>query len=104
MNGLLRAGLISAALSVSMISSAIAKPHNDMSDIAGTWTLNPTQSKSAAPALKSETRVYALDGNKVTMHADGIDASGKAVSNSYAAAYDGNSIPRSEIRSAIQLL
>ena len=93
MNGLLRAGLVCSALSVSMISSAIAKPHNDTSAIAGTWILNPILSKSAEPAMKSETRVYAVDGIKVTMHADGIDASGKSVSNSYAAAYDGKFYP-----------
>ena len=93
MNRLLRAGLIGSALSVSVMSSVIAKPHNDTSAIAGTWILNPTLSKSAAPAMKSETRVYAVDGIKVTMRADGVDASGKSVSNSYAAAYDGKFYP-----------
>jgi hypothetical protein len=43
--------------------------------------------------MKSETRIYTVDGIKVTMLADGIDASGKHVSNSYAAAYDGKFYP-----------
>lgn len=93
MNRLLRAGLIGSALSVSVMSSVIAKPYNDTSAIAGTWILSPTLSKSAAPAMKSETRVYTVDGIKVTMRADGVDASGKSVSNSYAAAYDGKFYP-----------
>lgn len=88
MSGLLRAGLMATALLVSATSSVIAKPHSDTSAIAGTWILNPADSKGAAPAMKSETRVYTVNGAKVTMHADGIDASGKNVSNSYAAAYD----------------
>lgn len=93
MNRLLRAAFIGAALSISASSSVTAKPHSQTSAIAGTWILNPAMSKSAAPAMKSETRVYTVDGNKVTMHADGIDAAGKPVSNSYAAAYDGKFYP-----------
>ncbi len=93
MNRLLRAGLIGSALSFSVMSSVTAKRHNDTSAIAGTWILNPAQSKDAGPAMKSETRIYAVDGIKVTMHANGIDASGKNVSNSYAAAYDGKFYP-----------
>lgn len=93
MNRLLRAGLIGAALSFSVMSGVVAKPHNDASAIAGTWILNPAQSKGAGPAMKSETRVYAVDGIKVTMHSDGVDASGKSASNSYAAAYDGKFYP-----------
>ena len=88
MNRLLRAAIIGSALSVSLLSNAIAKPHSDTSAIAGTWILNSGQSKSAAPGMKSETRVYAVDGIKATMNAQGVDASGKSVSNSYAAAYD----------------
>ncbi|GAC1578804.1 MAG: hypothetical protein NVS3B5_11610 [Sphingomicrobium sp.] len=93
MNRLSQAGLIGAALSISVTSSVIAKLHSDTSVIAGTWILNPARSKSAAPAMNSETRVYTVSGIKVSMHADGIDASGKHVSNSYDAANDGKFYP-----------
>lgn len=93
MSRLLRSALIGAALSVSMTSSVFAKPHNDQTAIAGTWSLNVAASKNLTPPLKSETRVYEVTGDKVTMHADGVDTSGKAWSNSYAAAYDGKFYP-----------
>ena len=93
MNRLLRAGFIGVALSVAVMSGVAAKPHSDTSAIAGTWILNSAHSKSAGPAMKSETRVYTVDGIKVTMQSDGVDASGKSVSNSYAAAYDGKFYP-----------
>ena len=50
-------------------------------------------SKNIVPVMKSETRVYTVDGIKVTMHANGVDASGKSVSSSYDAAYDGKAYP-----------
>ena len=93
MNRRLQAGLIGAVLSIAATSSVIAKPHSDPSVIAGTWIFNPALSKSAAPAMRSETRVFSVRGIKVSMRANGIDASGKPVSNSYDAAYDGKFYP-----------
>lgn len=93
MNRFLRTGLIGCALSMGLASSAFAKPVSTTAAIAGTWQLNTTASKGMVPSMKSETRIYTVDGNKVTMHADGIDASGKKASNSYAAAYDGKFYP-----------
>ncbi len=93
MNGFLRAGLIGSALCMTVTSGAIAKPHPATDVIAGTWQLNTTASKGMMPAMKSETRVYTVEGTKVTMHSDGVDATGKSVSSSYDAAYDGKAYP-----------
>lgn len=92
MNGFLRAGLIASALALAATSSEAAKPLPGTVAIAGTWKLNTMASKGMVRP-KSETRVYTVDGIKVTMHGDGIDASGKSFSNSYAAAYDGKFYP-----------
>ena len=91
MNRFLRTGMIGCALSMGLASSAFAKPVSTTAAIAGTWQLNTTASRGQT--VKSETRVYTVDGNKVTMHSDAIDASGKNASNSYAAAYDGKFYP-----------
>lgn len=91
MHGLLRSTFLGAVLSLAIAPSANAKPQ--ATAIAGTWQLNVARSHGLVPAMKSETRVYAVDGIKVTMHSDGVDASGKAFSNSYAAAYDGKFYP-----------
>lgn len=93
MNGFLKTGMIGCALSFALASSAFAKPVSATAAIAGTWQLNTTASKGMMPSMKSETRIYAVDGNKVTMQSDGVDASGKHASNSYAAAYDGKFYP-----------
>ena len=93
MIGFLRAGLIVSALSLTITSGVAAKPHPGTAAIAGTWKLNTAATNGMVPPMKSETRVYTVDGIKVTMHADGIDAAGKPVSSSYVAAYDGKFYP-----------
>ena len=93
MNRFLRTGMIGFALSVALAPSVSAKPASTTSAMAGTWQLNTTASKGMVPSMKSETRIYTVDGNKVTMHSDGIDASGKHFSNSYSAAYGGKFYP-----------
>ena len=93
MIGFLRAGLIASALALAVTSGVAAKPHPGTVAIAGTWKLNTAATKGMVPPMKSETRVYTVDGIKVTMHTDGIDTTGKSVSNSYAAAYDGKFYP-----------
>jgi hypothetical protein len=93
MNGLLRTGMIGFALSLALAPSVSAKPLSTTSAISGTWQLNMTASKGMPPAMKSETRVYTVDGDKVTMLSDIIDTSGKHSSNSYSAAYDDKFYP-----------
>ena len=89
----LRAGLIASALALAITSGVAAKPHHGTDAIAGTWKLNTAASKGMVPPMKNDTRVYTVDGIKVTMRTDGIDATGKSVSSSYAAAYDGKFYP-----------
>ena len=93
MKGFSRTGMIGFALSMALASSVSAKPVSTTSAIAGTWQLNTAVSKGMVPSMKSETRIYTVDGAKVTMQSDGIDASGKHFSNSYSAAYDGKFYP-----------
>lgn len=57
---------------------------------AGTWQLNVGTSKLSSPAGKrSEVRVYALDGNNLTVNATGTDANGKPMNYSYFGPFDG---------------
>ena len=93
MNRILRAGLIGSALCAAVTSGLLAKAHPATEAIAGTWQLNTAASKGMMPAMKSETRIYAVNGIKVTMHSDAVDASGKSLSSSYDAAYDGKAYP-----------
>lgn len=95
MNRVLRAGLIGSALCAAVTSGAFAKSHagSVTEAVAGTWQLNTATSKGLMPAMKSETRIYAVDGIKVSMHSDAVDASGKSISSSYDAAYDGKAYP-----------
>ena len=93
MQGLLRAAFLGVALTLAASPGVNAKTQAATPAIAGTWELNTSASKVVGPALKSETRVYKVNGIKVTMHADGIDAAGKSVTSSYSAAYDGKPYP-----------
>jgi hypothetical protein len=93
MQGLLRAAFLGVALTLAASPGVNAKTQAATPTIAGTWQLNTSASKVAGPAMKSETRVYEVKGIKVTMHATGVDAAGKSVTNSYSAAYDGKKYP-----------
>ena len=60
----------------------------------GTWHLNVARSKFASPGKKvSETRTYAISGNKVRMTSRIKDAAGKTLSVAYSAAFDGKYYP-----------
>ncbi|MBW8784397.1 MAG: hypothetical protein JF593_07130 [Novosphingobium sp.] len=61
--------------------------------IAGTWKLNAAASSFETMPLKSETRVYTVNGNKITMHSEAVDTAGKAVNVNFTAAYDGKQYP-----------
>lgn len=93
MQGLLRAAFLGVALTLAASPGVNAKTQAATSTIAGTWQLNTSASKFAGPATKSETRVYEVKGNKVTMHSTGVDAAGKSVTSSFSAAYDGKRYP-----------
>ena len=89
---MLRASLIASAFSLAVTSGVAAKPQPGTATIAGSWQLNTKASKVLVP-MKSATRVYTVVGNRVTMLANGIEASGKTVSLSFAAAFDGKFYP-----------
>lgn len=60
----------------------------------GTWQLNVAASRLGMPAgQRSETRIYVLDGIKLSVTVTGTDTSGKALQYSYAAAFDGKPYP-----------
>jgi hypothetical protein len=83
--------LAGATLAVPQVASAApldAKLWN------GTWHLHPAKSKFASSTREqSETRTYAVSGNKVTMKSTSKDRGGKAMSFSYSAALDGKWYP-----------
>jgi hypothetical protein len=57
----------------------------------GTWHLNGAHSKFATPGATemSETRVYQISGNHVTMRSTVVTAAGKSMHWGYSAATDG---------------
>ena len=60
----------------------------------GTWHLNPAASRFASSGKReSETRTYAVSGNKVTMKSTSKTASGKTLNVSYSASVDGKYYP-----------
>ena len=59
----------------------------------GTWKLNDAKSKFGAGNGKSETVVYAMDGDKVKVTVDGTTADGKPMHNEWVGKYDGKDYP-----------
>lgn len=97
MHALVRASVLAAtAASIAFFSPAPATGEMLMASPlwAGTWQLNLAASRLGAPAgQRSETRVYALDGNKLTVTVTGTDAAGKPMQYSYSGAFDGKPYP-----------
>lgn len=81
----------SLALAVSQGASAAA-PSAKLWN--GTWHLNVAKSRFASSAKEqSETRTYSIAGNKITMKSNSKNMSGKAMSFSYSASWDGKWYP-----------
>ena len=94
MHHLVRSALF--AVSVAIISPAVASAKTPTASPlwSGTWQLNLAGSKLSAPAgMRSETRVYEVHGNNLTVTATGTDPSGKAMNYSYSGALDGKAHP-----------
>jgi len=93
MHVFLRTALIAA--SVTILSPAAASAKIVASPLwGGIWQLNSSISKFSSPAGKrSETRVYVVHGNKLSVKATGIDASGKPLQYRYSGAFDGKGYP-----------
>jgi hypothetical protein len=85
--------LMVAAAALALPQPAVAKSLSKAWN--GTWQLNTEKSKfsSADYTPKSDKRTYAVAGNRVTMHATGTNAAGKAMKWSYSARTDGKSYP-----------
>jgi len=85
-----RSVLIAASVASIYPAAAEAKTPLASSLWSGTWQLNTVKSKFSAPVGKrSETRVYTVNGNKLSVKARGTDDSGKPMSYSYSGAFDG---------------
>ena len=94
MHVLVRASLIATSFAFLVPSSATAKLIMPSASWSGTWSLNVASSKLSAPAGKrSETRVYVVKGNKLSVKATGTDNAGKPVKYSYSGAFDGRPYP-----------
>ena len=91
MHTLIRPAVFAAALAVVAPSMALAKPA--VSPLNGTWKLNTAASKFGSHPEATETRVYDVKGNKVTLTSTGTDVAGKPIAYHYSAAYDGKWYP-----------
>ena len=89
-----RTALIAASVTILSPAAASAKMLVASPLWGGTWQLNSSMSKFSLPAGKrSETRVYVVHGNKLSVKATGTDASGKPSQYSYSGAFDGKGYP-----------
>lgn len=85
-------GVVAAMVLLAPIGAS-AKDQAPSADWSGTWKMNVAKSKLGAhPGKWSETRTYALDGNKITVEGNGTTAAGKPTHISYAGAIDGKPI------------
>jgi hypothetical protein len=83
-----------AAVALFAPACASAKDKAPSAGWAGTWKLNVAQSKLGAhPGKWSETRTYAVDGNKITLDTKGMSSTGQATHISYAGSVDGKTYP-----------
>lgn len=87
--------LILAATAITLPQAATAKSAPLSKAWAATWQLNKDKSKfsSSDTAVKSETRSYAVAGNRVTMRSTMTDNAGKTIKWSYSAVTNGRWYP-----------
>jgi hypothetical protein len=82
---------IALALASLFVAVAVCVAADDMN--MGTWKLNEAKSKIAAGSGKNETVVYAMDGDKVKVTVDGVDAKGNPTHDEWTGKYDGKDYP-----------
>jgi hypothetical protein len=87
--------LIGAGFAVALTQAAAASPAPDPKLWAGTWHLNTAKSKFSLPgtAEKAETRNYTVTGDHVVMKTTMTPSTGKPMSWSYDAHWDGKAYP-----------
>ena len=94
MHALVKTSLIVTSIALSMPLPASAKKVAASPLWSGTWQLNVAASKLTPPVGKrSETRIYVVTGNEISVKATGTDATGKALQYSYAGPFDGKPYP-----------
>jgi hypothetical protein len=81
---------LSVVLSVTVLSLiAFSQGAQPTDPVAGTWELNLAKSKIVpGPAPKSETRVYAVKGNQITLTLKSVEADGRTTSAGSTYVYD----------------
>jgi hypothetical protein len=82
---------IALVLAALFVSVAVCVAADDMN--VGTWKLNEAKSKIAAGSGKNDTVVYAMDGDKVKVTVDGVDAKGNPTHSEWTGKYDGKDYP-----------
>jgi hypothetical protein len=82
------------AFALMMTISFVALSAESKDPVVGTWQLNAQKSQfSPGPPPKSQTNTYAIDGDLITMTAEGVDAKGNHISQEWSARYDGKDYP-----------
>lgn len=77
---------------VTLCAAASAAPPTD--PVIGSWKLNVAASKfSPGPALKSQSRVYSMSADGITLAAKSVDADGKETSTSVTYMTNGKEFP-----------
>lgn len=86
-----RLAFVLAGAAIVAPPEAIAKPPTASTAWAGTWHLNTAKSKFSSPdgSEKSDTRIYSVTGNRISMRSTFTDHSGKIIKWSYSAITDG---------------
>lgn len=83
--------LASLCLVVGLILGTAAMAADDPQ--TGTWKLNTAKSKYSGPAPKANTLTITADEKSYKLHAEGMDAQGKATLADFTAGFDGKDVP-----------
>jgi len=77
-----------------LVFAAVASVWAETDARIGTWKLNVSKSTSSNGTLpQSETRTYAVEGDKIMSTSEGVDAKGKPISSHYEVTADGKDRP-----------
>jgi hypothetical protein len=89
MNAPKKIALVLAAAAIALPQPVIGKTLSKAWN--GTWHLNTEKSKFSSPdtTIKSETRSYTINGNRLTMKSNSTDGAGKTLKWSYSAVPNG---------------
>jgi hypothetical protein len=82
-----------ACSAVSVAQAGNARPLRPSSTWAGTWQLDPGQSRFAGPAPRAETRTISFIGNRMSVVSTGVGPSGAPMRFSYSVRLDGRFHP-----------